>query len=1067
MTISSQNRVARFLGDGTRVQYPFNFKVFAQEDLAVVSTILSSGLTTPLTLNSDYTVALNADQNANPGGTITLSLVLPSGVSLTVSSAVAQLQPVDLTNNGGFYPSVINDEFDRLTILIQQNAADIKRSLKIPLSDTGATAEIPGSVVRAGKVLGFDSVGNPIAVTGGSGSGGGTAGVVTFNGRQGAVALLQTDVTALGFTPGSGGGSAGVTTFNTRSGAVTLTNADLTAAAGAAVITTTNLPTNAVTAFNSRKGAVTLLGADLTAAGGALLASPAFTGAPTVPTAATGTNTNQAASTAFVQATVTGSTAGVSTFNGRNGAVSLISSDVPTALINSTRAGTGAVAQSLANVLQQMDYTPEAFGAVGDGATDDSAAFNLMFTAIGAYGGRVRLLRRYRLASSVSCPANVQVAGSYDNTGVTDAFFNTGTWSTIGSALVIDSAATFSIAGGSSLVGLLITRTGQVYPTSDVSSFAGTAITGVGADVSIRGCLIIGFGQAFYSKGHDRIRIHDCNFDNVNNIHIENCYDVSYVSRCHSWPFATVGSGLTGSAFAAANVRTGIAYGFFNGGDWNKVSDCFSYAYGEGFHIEECGAMTLLNCSTDGNYASTVGFNLFGASTTDIRMISCQAAGQGQGVQINCTGTTDRYVQIVGLICWACENGIVLQAGDIDVTQCFIRDTRGGSGIAITTGDPTRAVIRNNRFRGCTNASVSSTGGSTQILLANNQYSGNGADLPDNPPSSGGGTAGVSSWNTRTGDVTLAKADVLSAGGAPLDSPIFGGTPQAPTAAAGTNNALLANTAFVASAISAKANTASPAFTGVPTAPTAAANTNTTQLATTAHCFANYAAKAGGATPFTASTFTGGNAVLSTVVAGTPALAITTGGPGTAPGISVSSSNPSTTAAIIITSGNLQISAQSSGNGSFFSNEIKPATTNTYDLGSTTTVWRALYLQNAPTIVSDARTKTNIEDADLGLAFIGALRPVRYTSVVGQNEVHTDGSVVPRAGVRLHYGFLAQEVKAALGPVNAALWCLGDPDDPDSPQALKYEEMLAPMVKAIQELTARVAQLENKLNANG
>ena len=56
-------------------------------------------------------------------------------------------------------------------------------------------------------------------------------------------------------------------------------------------------------------------------------------------------------------------------------------------------------------------------------------------------------------------------------------------------------------------------------------------------------------------------------------------------------------------------------------------------------------------------------------------------------------------------------------------------------------------------------------------------------------------------------------------------SPVFTGTPQAPTAPAGTSNAQIATTEFVS---------VSPQFTGVPTAPTAPVGTATTQIATTA-----------------------------------------------------------------------------------------------------------------------------------------------------------------------------------------------------------------------------------------
>ncbi|ECB8441017.1 TPA: tail fiber protein [Escherichia coli] len=115
---------------------------------------------------------------------------------------------------------------------------------------------------------------------------------------------------------------------------------------------------------------------------------------------------------------------------------------------------------------------------------------------------------------------------------------------------------------------------------------------------------------------------------------------------------------------------------------------------------------------------------------------------------------------------------------------------------------------------------------------------------------------------------------------APLASPALTGIPTAPTAAQGTNNTQIANTAFVKAAITAlingapgtldtlkeiaaainndpnysttinnalalKAPLASPALTGVPTAPTAAQGTNNTQIATTAYVRAAISALVG------------------------------------------------------------------------------------------------------------------------------------------------------------------------------------------------------------------------------
>lgn len=91
------------------------------------------------------------------------------------------------------------------------------------------------------------------------------------------------------------------------------------------------IPSGGVASFNGRVGVVTLLLADVTTAltyTPANTISPAFTGTPTAPTAAPGTNTTQISSTAFVTAAIAAIATGVVSFNARTGAVTLQAADV-------------------------------------------------------------------------------------------------------------------------------------------------------------------------------------------------------------------------------------------------------------------------------------------------------------------------------------------------------------------------------------------------------------------------------------------------------------------------------------------------------------------------------------------------------------------------------------------------------------------------------------------------------------------------------------------------------------------------------------------------------------------
>ena len=158
MTISSETRKAGpFLGTGAISEYPFNFAVFTDSDLLLVSAD-DNGADTTLVLGTDYTVSLNADQDSSPGGEITLTAPLPLDHLLVITSEVEALQPVDLTNQGGFYPSVVNAALDRLTILIQQINEQIGRSLKVSITSSDeATPDALVSTINAAVLVATES----------------------------------------------------------------------------------------------------------------------------------------------------------------------------------------------------------------------------------------------------------------------------------------------------------------------------------------------------------------------------------------------------------------------------------------------------------------------------------------------------------------------------------------------------------------------------------------------------------------------------------------------------------------------------------------------------------------------------------------------------------------------------------------------------------------------------------------------------------------------------------------------------------------------------------------------
>ncbi len=106
-------------------------------------------------------------------------------------------------------------------------------------------------------------------------------------------------------------------------------------------------------------------------------------------------------------------------------------------------------------------------------------------------------------------------------------------------------------------------------------------------------------------------------------------------------------------------------------------------------------------------------------------------------------------------------------------------------------------------------------------------------------------------------------------------------------------------------------------------------------------------------------------------------------------------------------------------------------------------------VQVAWTLTSDKRWKSNIVQSDLGLDFISKLRPVSYTRKNDEKK-------------RTEYGFIAQEIEEVLKGAeveNAGMLTIDDAGRYE----LRYNDLLAPMVKAIQELKSQNDALKNEL----
>ena len=96
MAISSDiRRSGPFVGTGKETVFPFSFKIISAEHVSVlVST--DGGVTEEALSPSAFTVSLNADQDNQPGGSVTLLEALGKDVRLSIVSDAPYLQPMVL-----------------------------------------------------------------------------------------------------------------------------------------------------------------------------------------------------------------------------------------------------------------------------------------------------------------------------------------------------------------------------------------------------------------------------------------------------------------------------------------------------------------------------------------------------------------------------------------------------------------------------------------------------------------------------------------------------------------------------------------------------------------------------------------------------------------------------------------------------------------------------------------------------------------------------------------------------------------------------------------------------------
>ena len=138
--------------------FPYTFLIYDEDSL----TVTLNGA--PLSLTVDYTVN---GLGVLTGGDVTLTSGASAGDVITIVRDMEFDRETDYQDNGDFLAEVVNLDFNRIWLALQQIRGGGNLNLQISPTDdlTGIDQPyyIPLKSDRAGKVLGFDATGNPVA----------------------------------------------------------------------------------------------------------------------------------------------------------------------------------------------------------------------------------------------------------------------------------------------------------------------------------------------------------------------------------------------------------------------------------------------------------------------------------------------------------------------------------------------------------------------------------------------------------------------------------------------------------------------------------------------------------------------------------------------------------------------------------------------------------------------------------------------------------------------------------------------------------------------------------------
>lgn len=124
-----------YAADGSQMVFPFDFPVTELSDVWVYKD--------GARVESGFSVAK---------GTVTFSVAPEKGSRIVLLRRVKATQETDIQNNTAFYPEILENAFDKLTMLCQQLAEELSRCISVDPTNPVSPAETLALLFKAQEV---------------------------------------------------------------------------------------------------------------------------------------------------------------------------------------------------------------------------------------------------------------------------------------------------------------------------------------------------------------------------------------------------------------------------------------------------------------------------------------------------------------------------------------------------------------------------------------------------------------------------------------------------------------------------------------------------------------------------------------------------------------------------------------------------------------------------------------------------------------------------------------------------------------------------------------------------